>query len=568
MPPFTYPQPQTNPYAASIAELMLRGGDIKANEAVALGNIEANAATGIAGDVAKIPQQIQQQKVQQLQTQDLSLDVDTKKRAVALQKQLSDTITNTPQVDENGLKLYDVPTITKGLAASGFGDSAMQVGKNLSDMNDSFRAVQASKLSAASTAAAKLISIGAPADLVDHSVDQFKANGIIDAATADQLHALIKADPANAMKVAQYFAPPAKIGEAAPGSMGRNLDTGAIIPGSQVPDKPIVLGPQDTAVQPGAGGAPPTVVATNPNQRQPEAPQAGSEGEAVTIARRIATQANGGRPLSDSQLQIVDAKAMQDYKTQNADPDLRAAALAQRNIAGLLAQMQLNNQPTKEQASSVADDLVNHRIAPEQLASLFSTRGAAGMAFKLQVASEAKKIDPTFNFEAASAEYQLAKSPGFQNTVRYMDSTMESMPQLLKNAQALNNVSVRSVNKLINAGKNEFNNVDLKKFKTDVTFVGDEIAKILAGGGTGNVTSDAKLKQGQDVFSTSDDPQAIAAALGEVQSLMGNRRRALTRGTYMEGSSASTGTMRVKGPNGQTGTVPAGTTLPDGWSKE
>jgi len=202
--------------------------------------------------------------------------------------------------------------------------------------------------------------------------------------------------------------------------------------------------------------------------------------------------------------------------------------------------MQMDQMPTKEHAASVAEDLINHRLAPEQLASLFSTRGKEGLAFKLHVTSEARKLDPSFNFEEASANYGLVKSAGFQNTVRYMDSVLESIPRLQETATKLGNGRFRTWNAVKNATANQFNSTDLKRFKTDAMLVGDEVAKILQGGGSGSATSDAKLKQAQEIFSTSDSVPAIAAAVEEVNALIGNRRRALTRGTYMEGQAPQT----------------------------
>jgi hypothetical protein len=67
-----------------------------------------------------------------------------------------------------------------------------------------------------------------------------------------------------------------------------------------------------------------------------------------------------------------------------------------------------------------------------------------------------------------------------------------------------------------------------------VLIVGDEVAKILQGGGTGSATSDAKLRQAGDILSAADSPKSIAAALKEISTLIGYRRTALTRGTYME----------------------------------
>lgn len=224
------------------------------------------------------------------------------------------------------------------------------------------------------------------------------------------------------------------------------------------------------------------------------------------------------------------------YAQARTDPEVRASLLSSRNTAEALKQMQLGQQPQPEQAAEVARDIIAHKIAPEQVATMFGGFGTAGQAFKRMVYTEAKKIDPNFNYEQASAEYGLVKSPQFQNTIRYMDSVINSVPRLLDSANKLGNTSVKAINDLINSGKNQFNNVDLKQFQTDRVLVGDEIAKILQGGGTGNGTSDAKLKQAQDLLSSSDSPAAIAKALKEVQILLGNRRGSLVKGTYMENS--------------------------------
>jgi hypothetical protein len=231
--------------------------------------------------------------------------------------------------------------------------------------------------------------------------------------------------------------------------------------------------------------------------------------------------------------------AFGEYAKAKTDPEVRASLLSSRATAEAMRKMQESQQPTPEQAKQVATDVVAHRIAPEQLASLFGGFGTSGQAFKRMVYLEAKKLDPEFDFEAASAEYVLTKSPGFQNTVRYMDSVQESIPLVIDRAKTLANGDVRSINSLLNAGKNQFNNVDLKRFQTDALLVADEIAKILQGGGTGSGTSDAKLSQAQKILTETDSPAAIAAALGDVNQLIGFRRKALTRGTYMENAQNS-----------------------------
>jgi hypothetical protein len=266
--------------------------------------------------------------------------------------------------------------------------------------------------------------------------------------------------------------------------------------------------------------------------KQAEPPKVGSEEDFVATYAKEKFHTDDPRSLTVAQK----SEALGAFKAANADQEVRAAALAQKNIAEALARIKEGQQPTAEDAKTVAEDLVSHRQSPSQVKLMFGTRGVEGQAFMLKVNTEARKLDPTFNYEEAESNYQLVKSPAFQNTVRYMDSALESIPRLEQNAKNLGNGSFRTLNQLANAAKDQFNSTDLKRFKTDALLVGDEVAKILSGGGTGSATSDAKLKQATDIIGVSDSVPAIAAAMQEVQALMGNRRRALTRGTYMEGS--------------------------------
>lgn len=268
--------------------------------------------------------------------------------------------------------------------------------------------------------------------------------------------------------------------------------------------------------------------------KQVEPPKVGSEEDFVTTyAKEKFNKPATGLTVAEK------SEALGAFKAANADQEVRAAALAQKNIAEALAKIKEGQQPTNDDAKTVADDLVNHRQSPSQVKLMFGTRGVEGQQFMLKVNTAAKAIDPNFNYEEAESGYQLAKSPSFQNTVRYMDSALESIPRLEQNATKLGNGSFRTLTQIANAAKNQFNDTDLKAFKTDALLVGDEIAKILSGGGTGSATSDAKLKQATDIIGTSDSVPAIASAMNEVKALMGNRRRALTRGTYMEGASAA-----------------------------
>lgn len=206
--------------------------------------------------------------------------------------------------------------------------------------------------------------------------------------------------------------------------------------------------------------------------------------------------------------------------------------------------------PLSPEAADAAD-IFNHRMSPSQAMAQIGGRGMQKTARLDRMKAELRKLDPNFNWEDAESSYALVKSPAFQQTIRYMDYAGSTLDNLVKNAQALDNTDVRSINALLNAGKDQVNNVNLKKFQTDKIESADAVAKILQGGGSGSGTSDMKLKQAESIFRDSDSPKAIAAAATEIKGLLGNRRQTLTRGTYMENQApppgaASTGTPIVQ----------------------
>lgn len=216
------------------------------------------------------------------------------------------------------------------------------------------------------------------------------------------------------------------------------------------------------------------------------------------------------------------------------DPELTDLLKESAMTRNALLKMQQGMMPTKEDAAAIADDIVTHKLAPSQINLIVQSRGGMGSGFKTMIEREVRRMDPAYNWQEGESNYQLVKSPTFQQTVRYMDGVRESLPRLQQTANALANGNVRFVNGLRNMTGNQLNDPTLKAFRTDVLLVADEIAKILQGGGTGSGTSDAKLKQASSVIDASDSPAAIAASLKEVKFLMDNRRKSLTRGTYLE----------------------------------
>lgn len=551
--PFQY-APYRSPFTNSIAETMLRKGDAAARASEQTGQIYGQAIANIGQTVGNAVTQAtdpRQQLARQAVTQGQELHAG-QQQLDALTKPYTPNgpqpegegpaPTQHPYLDDKGL--YDIPKLTAALSQSGLTHLAPELLKGAESINESILKHQDYEQKAAQQ---QTILIG---DMADGVVKMMKAGmpfaQALDMAAAPGL-ATKRFDPQQFAQVkARLIALPPEQQQAA---LGQLMDQAAQVS----PEKDLGKDAQrldrynrvtatNVVTEPGKGDytingqrfkADGTPIGTAvPKQAEP--PKVGSEEDFVT------TYAKEKFNKPATALTIAEkSEALGAFKAANADQEVRAAALAQKNLATVLEQMKAGQQPTAEDAKTVADDLVNHRQSPSQVKLMFGTRGQEGQAFMLKVNTAAKAMDPTFNYEEAESSYQLAKSTGFQNTVRYMDSALESIPRLEQNAKNLGNGTFRTLTQIANAAKNQFNDTDLKRFKTDALLVGDEIAKILSGGGTGSATSDAKLKQATEIVGASDSVPAIAAAMQEVQALMGNRRRALTRGTYMEGTAAA-----------------------------
>jgi hypothetical protein len=191
-------------------------------------------------------------------------------------------------------------------------------------------------------------------------------------------------------------------------------------------------------------------------------------------------------------------------------------------------------QTPQQQVESAAQAIVEGRMSPSQATSMFGGMGKDGQAFKRAVVSAVQKIDPQFNFAGAESGYQYGKNTGTQTTVRMIDNIDKSLPILEKASDDFARSGVRVINKGILAAKDQFGDTSVSTFQTARLGLADEIAKILSGGGTGNSTSDAKLKQASDLLASDMTPQQLKATTAAVRELLANRRQSLTSGTYME----------------------------------
>jgi hypothetical protein len=247
MPQYEYAAP-TSSYAGTIARLLAQRGDPAAQAALRIAEAQARAAeqrgTAWAGAIqtigqipAQVQQQQQQQKTQALDTKAKTLAVSTAERAESARTVLSEVMSATPKLSEDGVSVWDVPAITRAMADKGFGPEAGAAAQHLDGINDAFRKTRAAQLAVVQRGAQAVAAAGNDPILASHFLDQVEANQIYPKDTIAQYREFIQADPANVGKLTAYLMGPQKMENAAAGSMARNPVTGEVVPGSAVPER-------------------------------------------------------------------------------------------------------------------------------------------------------------------------------------------------------------------------------------------------------------------------------------------------------------------------------------------
>jgi len=175
----------------------------------------------------------------------------------------------------------------------------------------------------------------------------------------------------------------------------------------------------------------------------------------------------------------------------------------------------------------VAEMVVNHQIAPSEV-------GGFGMS-KVKVLGEVAKIDPKFNTAEADRAFTYAKNPSVQSTLNYIesltgpDNNSGNLGILIQMSDALPRGKYPAWNKFDQWTKLQEGNPQIAGYYAALIEVPDQVAKILAGGGTGSATSDAKLQQAIDLFNKGFNPDQMKATATTLRSLLGNRKAGLIR---------------------------------------
>jgi len=142
-----------------------------------------------------------------------------------------------------------------------------------------------------------------------------------------------------------------------------------------------------------------------------------------------------------------------------------------------------------------------------------------------------EKYGKPFDMAQAQSDYKYATNTQTQNTLKYLnsltgpDNKSGNLGALVQQSNQLTRTQFPALNDAAAWARLESGDPAIASYHAAVTEVSDQIAKILQGGGSG--TSDAKLKQAQDLFRTGFNKDQITAVSETLRTLLANRKSEL-----------------------------------------
>lgn len=186
----------------------------------------------------------------------------------------------------------------------------------------------------------------------------------------------------------------------------------------------------------------------------------------------------------------------------------------------------LGGETTQGQAAM----LVEGNMDPSQMSKRANTYNAileAANQYSLQ------KYGKPFDIAKASSDYKFATNVQTQNTLKYLnsltgpDGKSGNLAELQRLSSSIKRTQFPPINDIEAWARLNTGDPAMAAYNAVLTEVADQVGKILQGGTSGGGTSDAKLKQANDLFAKKFTKQQIDAIVGELQPLLSNRKSGL-----------------------------------------
>jgi hypothetical protein len=218
------------------------------------------------------------------------------------------------------------------------------------------------------------------------------------------------------------------------------------------------------------------------------------------------------------------------------NPIRQVATTSEKGSALELQKFQLQMQQTMGAARQQAVDIVEGRIDPSQISPRSPNYGL--ITSYADEYSRQKNGQP-FDFSKATGDYKYANNVGTKNTLNYLnalvgpDGKTGNLQELINQSDAIGRTPFPALNDVAAWARLETGSPKIAAYHAQVTETADMVAKILQGGGSG--TSDAKMRQAQELFQNGFNASQIRAVAGTLQGLLQNRKSSLIgNNTYLQ----------------------------------
>ncbi len=551
----------------TIAQLYLEKGRALASGEQGAGQAWGSALANIGQTVGNVVQQIP---------------------AMQAASQTRDLITKTPKVDlGGGVMGYDVPTIADAVVKAG-GDPSTAA-QHLMAINNGFQQVHAARLDAIKNGALAVMAAGNDPTLANDYLDSVEKNGLYAPKQVQEFRDLIKQDPANVAKITSYLAGPQKLEKVGPNEslVNPNNPTKAVF---TAPPKPGEGQHEINGQLVGPDGQP--IGAPIPKQATPLAP------EEIALKKaqidEITAKLSGTVPMSQkdkAELQIQRDKLAQELKLQNP------FGVGTGTPQGAALATQVNGEEfLKTLPPGLAMQVKSYAEGRQQFPSGFALKSP----YFQQMLQAVGQYDPTFDatqFNARSKARADLTSPNGTGgkTINALNTAIQHAGKLSDLIEALGNNDIPAANFVANTFSKAMGRTGVTNFEAVQPQLMKEIERAWrgAGGASGDIQQlkdslgknagiqqqrealdqflglmEGKLKTTETQRDNALGPVAgaqIPVLFKDSQPVI-EKIRSRAAGEQAP-ASAPAGRIRVKGPNGESGTVPEGTELPAGWSK-
>lgn len=207
------------------------------------------------------------------------------------------------------------------------------------------------------------------------------------------------------------------------------------------------------------------------------------------------------------------ASARQSYAAADKD-EAEAKALNEATTAGAM--------------QSNAQQLYEGSMDPSNLSKRSKTYDATlAAANSISMARESKPFD----IAKAIGDYKFATNPQTYNTLNFLnsltgrDNQSGNLGTVVGLSDKLGRSNFPPLNAVEQWAKLSAGNSQIAAYRGALVETSDQIAKILQGGGSGNGTSDTKLKDAQELLSKNFNVQQIKDTAATLRDLLANRKK-------------------------------------------